>query len=95
MPSGGIQRLEGRQDPVRSRRERRIGEDRTSAGALDRLRDLRVAGRDGDGPDTGRLGLMQHPHDHRQAADVRQGLSRKPGRGHARWDDDDGVHVAI
>ena len=95
VPSGRIQHPQRRQDPVRSRRQGRIGEDRPAAGVLHRLGDLDVAGRDRDWPYSGGCGLAHHAHDHRQSADVRQRLSGETGRGHARWDDDDGVHVAF
>ncbi len=63
-----------------------------AAGGLHGLNDLRIARRHRDLAGHGRLGRLQHAHDHRRPADVGQGLARQARGGHAGRDDHDGVH---
>ena len=46
------------------------------------------------GPTPAASACAQHAHDHRHAADVGQRLAGQAGRGHARGDEDDRVHLA-
>src|SRR6516164_1897176 len=62
-----------------------------AAGFLDTGGDHVRIGRDHDLPEPRGLRAAQHVHDHRLARDVEQRLARKPGRSHARGDDNENV----
>ena len=51
---------------------------------VNRLNDLRITRRHRNRTHAGRFGLAQHPDDHRQPFDVREGLPRQACGGHTR-----------
>ena len=86
-----VERRERGVDAVRAGRQRRVGHDGASAGALDRLGDLAVAAGDDDRAAIG--GDRQAPdmHDHRRPGDLGQRLARQPARGEPRRYQQNGV----
>ena len=58
---------------------------------LDGRDDLRRVGRDQNRPDVRLHGAPPDVDDHRLAVNVRERLVRQPGRGHAGWNENDGI----
>ena len=79
-----IQRRQRRHDTVRAGGQVRIGQDRRPTRKANRLNDLRITLRHRNRTHAGRFGLAQHPDDHRQPFDVREGLPRQACGGHTR-----------
>ena len=85
-----VEVLHGREDPVRARRQRRVGHDGPSAGGFDRSRDPLVVGRDEDEVDAPRLQRpLEDPDDHGGSGDRMERFSRKALRPVAGGDDGD------
>ena len=64
---------------------------RAAFGLIHNGGDLRGIRRHDDRPEGGLLGAAQNMHDHRHSADIGERLARKPGCGHAGWNENKNV----
>ena len=87
-----IELAQRRQHPVGAGGQVRVGQHRAAAGGPHRPDDLRRRRPPPrPSPTPARLGLAQHPHDHRRAADVGQRLAGQAAGRHAGGNDHDRV----